>query len=124
VAVTGTGAPQGDRSQGVNGAFLAAITPETDKSCHYFWNFVRTFRTGDEQLTRDINKAHVNEGKGVYDQDHVVLEAQQVAIDKNPRLPFYNLNIDAGALWARKLIDSMLEAEHGQPAHVPSEAAE
>src|ERR671912_552719 len=116
VAPTGTGAPQGDRSQGVNGAFLAAITPETDTSCHYFWNFVRTFRTDDEQLTRDINKAHVNEGKGVYDQDHVVLEAQQKAIDKNPRLPFYNLNIDAGALWARKLIDGMLAREQGQPA--------
>ena len=40
---------------------------------------MRTFRTDDEQLTRDINKAHVNEGKGVYDQDHVVLEAQQIA---------------------------------------------
>jgi hypothetical protein len=124
VAVTGTGAPQGDRSQGVNGAFLAAITPETDTSCHYFWNFVRTFRKDDEQLTRDINKAHVNEGKGVYDQDHVVLEAQQKAIDKNPRLPFYNLNIDAGALWARKLIDGMLAGEQGQPAHVPNQAAE
>ena len=108
----------------VNGAFLAAITPETEKSCHYFWNFVRTFRKDDEQLTRDIQRAHVNEGKGVYDQDHVVLEAQQIAVDKNPRLPFYNLNIDAGALWARKLIDRMLEAEHGQPLPVPSEAAE
>jgi phenylpropionate dioxygenase-like ring-hydroxylating dioxygenase large terminal subunit len=124
VAVTGTGAPQGDRSQGVNGAFLAAITPETDRTCHYFWNFVRTFRTDDEQLSRDIQRAHVNDGKGVYDQDHVVLEAQQVAIDKNPRLPFYNLNIDAGALWARKLIDGMLAQEQGQPAHVPSQAAE
>ena len=72
---------------------------------------MRTFRTDDEQLTRDINKAHVNEGKGVYDQDHTVLEAQQIAIDRNPRMPFYNLNIDAGALWARKLIDGMLAEE-------------
>jgi vanillate O-demethylase monooxygenase subunit len=29
VAPAGTGAPQGNRSQGVNGAFLAAVTPET-----------------------------------------------------------------------------------------------
>jgi hypothetical protein len=107
------GAREGDRSQGVNGAFLAAIAPETETSCHYFWNFVRTFRTGDEQLTRDLQRAHVNEGKGVYDQDHVVLEAQQRAIDRNPRQPFYNLNIDAGALWARRLIDAMLKREEG-----------
>jgi vanillate O-demethylase monooxygenase subunit len=124
VAPTGTGAQQGDRSQGVNGCFLAAITPESDKSCHYFWNFVRTFRTDDDQLTQDLQRAHVNDGKGVYDQDHVVLEAQQRAIDKNPRLPFYNLNIDAGALWARRMIDRMLASEQGQAVHVPGEAAE
>ena len=47
VAPTGR-APQGDRSRGVNGAFLAALAPETETSCHYFWNFVRTFRTDDE----------------------------------------------------------------------------
>ena len=51
VALTGTGARQGDRSQGVNGFFLAAITPETATSCHYFWNFVRSWRTDDEELS-------------------------------------------------------------------------
>jgi vanillate O-demethylase monooxygenase subunit len=115
VALTGTGAPEGDRSQGVNGAFLAAITPKDERSCHYFWNFVRTFRREDQQLTREIQRAHVNEGKGVYDQDHAVLEAQQKAIERHPRTPFYNLNIDAGALWARRLIDRMIDAEHRRP---------
>jgi phenylpropionate dioxygenase-like ring-hydroxylating dioxygenase large terminal subunit len=124
VALTGTGAQQGDRSQGVNGAFLAAITPETDKTCHYFWNFVRTFRKDDGLLTRDIQRAHVNDGRGVYDQDHDVLEAQQKAIDRNPRMPFYNLNIDAGALWARRKIDNMLKSEHAQSARTSGEAAE
>jgi vanillate O-demethylase monooxygenase subunit len=124
VALTGTGAPQGDRSEGVNGCFLAAITPESDKTCHYFWNFVRTFRKDDDQLSRDIQRAHVNEGNGVYDQDHAVLEAQQKAIDKNPRMPFYNLNIDAGALWARRMIDRMIAAEQGPRVHVQGVAAE
>jgi vanillate O-demethylase monooxygenase subunit len=122
VALTGTGAPKGDRSQGVNGAFLAAIAPETEKTCHYFWNFVRTFKTDDAELTRSLNRAHVGDGKGLYEQDEAILEAQQKAIDRNPRMPFYNLNIDAGALWARRLIDRMLEAEHG--ARPPSIAAE
>ena len=115
VALTGTGAPQGDRSQGVNGAFLCALAPETATSCHYFWNFVRTFRTEDHTLTGALQRAHVNEGKGVYDQDHVVLEAQQRAINANPRQPFYNLNIDAGALWARRLVERMIERETPSP---------
>ncbi len=113
VALTGTGAPQGDRSQGVNGFFLASITPETETSCHYFWNFVRNFRQDDQALTKSLNLAHVNNGRGVYDQDHDVLEAQQRAISKNPRQPFYNLNIDAGSLWAHRLIDRLIGAEQG-----------
>ena len=58
------GAPQGDRSQGVNGAFLAAIAPETETSCHYFWNFVRTFRTDDEELTRALQRRPRQSGQG------------------------------------------------------------
>ena len=112
VAPVGTGAPQGDRSQGVNGFFLGAITPATATTCHYFWNFVRSFRTDDADFTRALQLAHVNaEGKGLYDQDVAVLQAQQLAIDKQPRSPFYNLNIDAGALWARRLIERMIAAE-------------
>ncbi|WP_390634513.1 aromatic ring-hydroxylating dioxygenase subunit alpha [Oryzibacter oryziterrae] len=111
VAVTGTGAPDGDRSQGVNGAFLAAITPETETSCHYFWNFVRNFDKENEELSQALNKGHVNDGKGVYDQDFFVLEAQQRAIDEHPRMPFYNLNIDAGVLWAHRMIDQMIARE-------------
>ncbi len=68
------------------------------------------------------NVAHVNQGKGVYDQDHVVLEAQQRAIAKHPRQPFYNLNIDAGALWARRMIDRLLAKERGVSG--PAQAAE
>ncbi|MDQ4059957.1 MAG: aromatic ring-hydroxylating dioxygenase subunit alpha [Pseudomonadota bacterium] len=124
VAPVGTGAPQGDRSQGVNGAFLAAITPETEKTCHYHWNFVRLFHREDAELTRRIQLAHVNEGKGLYDEDVVFLEAQQAAIDRHPRMPFYNLNIDAGAMWARRLIDRMLASEGGPSAEFTGQAAE
>jgi phenylpropionate dioxygenase-like ring-hydroxylating dioxygenase large terminal subunit len=116
VAPTGTGAPQGDRSHGVNGRFLAAITPETPTSCHYHWNFVRSYRPKDQRLTTELNRAHVSDGKGVYDQDVDVLEAQQKAIDRNPRQMFYNLNIDAGAMWARRLIDKLLAAEQAPAA--------
>ena len=41
----------GDRSKGVGRAFLAAFAPETATSCHYFWNFVSSFRTDDHELT-------------------------------------------------------------------------
>ncbi|RKR03415.1 vanillate demethylase subunit A [Kushneria sinocarnis] len=112
IAHAGTGAPEGDRSQGVTGYFLAAITPETATTCHYFWNFVRDHHLADPQWTEYLHCAHVNDtGQGVYQQDEAVLEAQQKAVDRYDRAPFYNLNIDAGAMWARRLIDRMIEAE-------------
>jgi hypothetical protein len=113
VAPAGTGAPQGHRGEGVNGAFLAALAPETATTCRYFWNFVRIFHRDDEALTRSLQTAHVNEGRGVYDRDHRVLEAQQRAIFANPRAPFFNLNIDAGALWACRLIEDLVARERG-----------
>ena len=124
VAPVDTGAQAGDRSQGVNGFFLGVLVPETERTCHYFWNFVRSFRTDDEALTRSIQLAHVNpEGKGLYDQDATVLQAQQRAIERNPRMPFYNLNIDAGALWAHRLIDGLIHAEAVQRPALSSAAA-
>ncbi|WIX33620.1 aromatic ring-hydroxylating dioxygenase subunit alpha [Salinicola sp. JS01] len=116
VAEAGTGAPQGDRSHGVTGYFLAALTPETATSCHYFWNFVRDHHIDDPNWTEYLHYAHVNDGQGVYDQDKAVLQAQQIAVSKYDRPPFYNLNIDAGAMWARRIIDRLIAAEETPPA--------
>ena len=47
----------------------------------------------------------------VFGEDERIVEAQQRAIDENPDHVFYNLNIDAGAMWARRQIDAMVDAE-------------
>ena len=58
VAVTGTGAPEGDRTQGVNGFVLNTMTPETDDTCHYFWAFARNYRINEQRIThRDCARA-------------------------------------------------------------------
>jgi vanillate O-demethylase monooxygenase subunit len=107
VAPAGTGAPQGDRSQGVNGLVLNTITPETETSCHYFWAFCRNYKLGEQRRTHEL-RAGVAE---IFKQDEIILEAQQRAIDANPGREFYNLNIDAGAMWARRLTDQMVASE-------------
>jgi len=38
-------------------------------------------------------------------------------MDENPDRIFYNLNIDAGAMWTRRLIDKMVAKENG-PQHL------
>lgn len=107
VAPTGTGAPEGDRSQGVNGYVLNTMTPETDKTSHYFWAFARNHHVKDQSWTTRLREGV----SGVFGEDEIILEAQQKAIDANPDHQFYNLNIDAGSMWARKLIDRMVAEE-------------
>jgi vanillate O-demethylase monooxygenase subunit len=112
VAPAGTGAPEGDRSQGVNGYVLNTMTPETETTCHYFWAFVRNYRLTEQKITTQIREGVA----GIFREDEIILEAQQRAIDENPDRVFYNLNIDAGAMWARRMIDRMVAREN--PASV------
>ncbi len=62
----------------------------------------------------------------IFREDELILEAQQQAIDERPGYSFYNLNIDAGSMWARRLIDAMVRAEtptHERPGVIPLRAA-
>ncbi|MFI6284616.1 Rieske 2Fe-2S domain-containing protein [Streptomyces sp. NPDC051018] len=107
VAKAGTGAPEGDRSQGVNGYVMNTITPETDRTSHYFWAFMRNYRL-DSQLITTQTRDGVSK---VFAEDERMLVAQQEAIDANPGHEFYSLNIDAGGMWVRRIVERMLRAE-------------
>ncbi|MGW0927573.1 aromatic ring-hydroxylating dioxygenase subunit alpha [Streptomyces sp. NPDC002644] len=115
VAKAGTGAPEGDRSQGVNGFVMNTITPETDRTSHYFWAFMRNYRLDSQTITTQLRQAV----HGVFGEDEDMLRAQQRAIDANPDHEFYSLNIDAGGMWVRQILERMLAAE-GRPSAVPA----
>ena len=106
VAETGTGALDGDRSRGVNGRVINVITPETGSTTHYFWNFVRNFDLSNRSLTHELRGAVA----GVFAEDEEMLEGQQQAIEAMPSYRLANLNIDAGSVRARQLIDKLEKA--------------
>lgn len=107
VAIAGTGAPEGNRSQGVNGYVLNTITPSTNQTCLYFWAFCRNYNIHDQANTIELREGVTK----IFAQDEDILEAQQEAINQNPNREFYNLNIDAGAMWARRITDNMVAKE-------------
>jgi len=107
VAESGTGAQAGDRSKGVNGYVLNTITPETEKTCLYFWAFARNYCVHEQRITHELREGV----SGIFREDELVLEAQQRAIDDHTDYSFYNLAIDAGGMWARRLIDRLIAAE-------------
>ena len=124
VAAAGSGAvpregQPGDRSRGVNGYVLNTITPETETSCLYFWAFARNYCTGEQRLTHELREGVA----GIFREDELVLEAQQRAMDDRPGQEFHNLNIDAGAMWARRLIDQLIAKEQPAATTIPIRAA-
>ena len=85
------------------------MTPETDNTCHYLWAFAR-----DWCLDKQVITTRLREGvSGVFFEDEVMLEAQQRGIEANPGYDFYNLNIDSGSLWTRRIVQRMITAESG-----------
>jgi vanillate O-demethylase monooxygenase subunit len=109
IAPAGSGAPQGDRSEGINNMVVNAITPETENSSYYFWSFPRNYRLGEQRLTTEQSRGVA----AVFRQDEIILEAQQRAIDEEPQREFYNLNIDAGAMWVRRILAARVASELG-----------
>jgi len=107
VASAGTGAPQGNREQGVNAFVLNTVTPESGKTCHYFWAIVRNYRLLEQRITNELREGVT----GIFREDEDILTAQQQALDALPARRLNNLSIDAGGVWSRKLIDRMIEAE-------------
>jgi phenylpropionate dioxygenase-like ring-hydroxylating dioxygenase large terminal subunit len=119
VAKAGTGAPEGDRSKGVTGTVINTMTPETDRTCFYLWAFAR-----DWCLDKQVITTRLREGVShVFFEDEQMLEAQQRGIEANPGYDFYNLNIDAGSMWTRRIVQRMIAAESGTDVEKGSDDA-
>ena len=78
---------------------------------------MRDYRLTEQRITTEIRDGV----SGIFHEDELILEAQQRAIDENPDRTFYNLNIDAGAMWARRMIDRMIDRESPPSARQAAE---
>lgn len=83
------------------------ITPETETSHWYFWGMARNFRPGDAELT-----ATIREGQGkIFGEDMEMLERQQQNLLAYPERNLLKLNIDAGGVQSRRIIERLLAEE-------------
>jgi phenylpropionate dioxygenase-like ring-hydroxylating dioxygenase large terminal subunit len=113
VGITPAGRP---RDEGVNGSVMHTVAPVIAGTCRYFWSFGRSYSVHDQGLTNLLTQRHVQ----VFGEDAAMLEAQQRAIEANPGHDFYNLNIDAGGMWVRRVLDARIAAEQGRPPTDPA----
>jgi len=83
---------------------LSAPTPETERTTHYFFGFVRNFGLADPEMEKIFSGEMVR----VFNEDIPVLEAQQRALDK-PGVPAgVDIKVDAAPLAARRMLQALL----------------
>jgi hypothetical protein len=88
---------------------LSAPTPETERSTHYFFGFVRNFGLGDPDTERICALDMVK----VFNEDFPVLEAQQRMLERAPAAPKVDIAVDAAPLAARRMLQGLMARETG-----------
>jgi vanillate monooxygenase len=112
VALAGHGGYEAPKDKKVYSIVVDFITPESETSMWYFWGMARNFRPDDRALT-----AQIRDGQGkIFAEDLEMLERQQANLTRWPERRVLSLNIDAGGVQARKVIDRLIAAERAGAA--------
>ena len=106
-ARAGTGAPQGDRSQGVSFWSNHLLTPETETSCQYLFSFARNFRIHEAEFSEKLYQGT----RATFLEDVAMLEAQQRKLDGARLDRTVDLIADVAQLQARRMMQELLRAE-------------
>ncbi len=110
VAHAGHGGYDAPAEHKVYSVVVDFITPETDTSMWYFWGMARKFKPEDAALTDEIR-----EGQGkIFSEDLEMLERQQANLSAHPARQLLKLNIDAGGVQSRKIIDRLIAQEQSE----------
>jgi vanillate O-demethylase monooxygenase subunit len=112
VALAGKGGIDAPSDSKVYSVVVDFITPETETSHWYHWGMARQFKVKDPALTHSIR-----EGQGkVFSEDLEMLELQQRNLSAYPGRHLLKLNIDAGGVQSRRVIERLLTQEQGATA--------
>lgn len=96
-----------DDSQAMRYWVLNAITPETETSTHHFWSVARDFSPEEE-----IQTMFYEGSLRTFNEDIEVLETQQEMLSRRgDAVEWINLGADAGCVYARRIVDELLEQE-------------
>jgi phenylpropionate dioxygenase-like ring-hydroxylating dioxygenase large terminal subunit len=106
-AKTGTGAPQGDRSQGISIWSTHLVTPESETTCHYHFGFARNFQRDDAAMSKLLYEGTVN----TFLEDKVMLEAQQKNLSGGSIDGLVHITADAAQIQARRMLEELVRAE-------------
>jgi len=111
-APTGTGAPEGNRVDAAEFFGCQAVTPETEKSSHYFFQQSHSFALDDPSVTENLTMS-VLQG---FQEDKDIILAQQGILDLNPDAPMLAMRMDTALASFRGLLETAIAGERDAAA--------
>ena len=103
----GMGQSDEDRDRAMRIHSCHFITPETERSSHYFWMQIRNFAVEDGNVSRQLTEQFVL----AFAEDKAVLEAVQRAQNEDNDRPSIRLAIDHGPMRSRRVIERLVREE-------------
>jgi hypothetical protein len=108
-APVGTPIRQGERGKGVNMWNLNAITPESEKTSHYFFAQAYNFKL-DQPWIADMLAKQITD---IFQDDLAMVKAQQKNMDLGP-VPSVTLGQDKAWIAMRGIVDRLIREERGE----------
>lgn len=92
------------------------LTPETERTAHYFFTSSRHVRPDEPELTDLLRRGTIS----TFGEDKFVLELQQQALEEcgDDRVPRMTIALDAGPIQGRRILEAAIEREQADPTFV------
>ena len=95
----------------VHHVVLNHLTPETERTTHYFWSICRRMRIDDAAVGQRLFEMN----RAAFEEDGEVLKHQQAMIDLDPgSAVLTNLDADKATVAARRIVRRKIEAENAK----------
>ena len=102
-----TGFLEGRRDGGIAFWGWNSQTPETETSTHYFWSGASRVNPGMPDRSQQL----LGSLAATFAEDKVVVEAQQISLDKVPERQMVMIASDGGMVHARRIVKTLIDAE-------------
>ena len=113
-APAGSGAPEGNTAGAKQYRNCQFMTPETERSTHFFWAYLNNYEGQDSTISISLLDSLI-EG---FMEDKAIIERQQQTLDEDPAFEKQMLAILADAPLAhfRRVLGKLIDAEQGSAA--------
>ncbi|TAM07205.1 MAG: aromatic ring-hydroxylating dioxygenase subunit alpha, partial [Pusillimonas sp.] len=96
-----------DQPGGFSLRLFHGVTPETDKTCFYFWSTANGYRQDDPKATEGL----FAEIGYAFNEDKVIIEGQQAMLDETGETGLVDIVSDAARVHMRRTVNRMIAAE-------------